>query len=157
MTDPAWRHQAIVAAFLVLSTGGQANADCAFEPQGEGRVAAVIDARSFRLDDGREVRLAGIERAGTDKASSRTALAALVSGRDVTLHGEDDAPDRYGRQPAFVFADGSETSGAGRDAPPRRGAGIRRSDRQGLRGSAGRRRGGGAAGQNGNLGSIPRP
>ena len=38
------------------------------------------------------------------------ALAALVSGRDVTLHGEDDAPDRYGRQPAFVFADGSETS-----------------------------------------------
>ena len=59
-TDPAWRHQAIVAAFLVLSTGGQANADCAFEPQGEGRVAAVVDGRSFRLDDGREVRLAGI-------------------------------------------------------------------------------------------------
>ena len=109
-TDPAWRHQAIVAAFLVLSTGGQANADCAFEPQGEGRVAAVVDGRSFRLDDGREVRLAGIERAGTDMASSRIALAALVSGRHVTLHGEDDAPDRYGRQPAFVFADGSETS-----------------------------------------------
>ena len=37
------------------------DADCAFEPQGEGRVAAVIDGRSFRLDDGREVRLAGIE------------------------------------------------------------------------------------------------
>ena len=65
---------------------------------------------AFRLDDGREVRLAGIERAGTDKASGRIALAALVSGRDVTLHGEDDTPDRYGRQPAFVFADGSETS-----------------------------------------------
>ena len=111
MTDPAWRHRAIVAAFLALSSGGgQANADCAFEPQGEGRVAAVVDGRSFRLDDGREVRLAGIERAGTDMASSRIALAALVSGRHVTLHGEDDAPDRYGRQPAFVFADGSETS-----------------------------------------------
>ena len=96
--------------FSLLSTGGQANADCAFEPQGEGRVAAVVDARSFRLDDGREVRLAGIEPAGTDKASGRAALAALVSGRDVTLRGEDDAPDRYGRQPAFVFADGSETS-----------------------------------------------
>ena len=112
-TDPAWRHQALVAAFLVLSTGGQANADCAFEPQGEGRVAAVVDGRSFRLDDGREVRLAGIERAGTDMASGRMALAALVSGRHVTLHGEDDAPDRYGRQPAFVFADGSETSAQG--------------------------------------------
>ena len=110
MTDPAWRHQAIVAAFLVLSTGGWANADCAFEPQGDGRVAAVIDGRSFRLDDGREIRLAGIERAGTDSARGRIALAALVSGRHVTLHGEDDAPDRYGRQPAFVFADNSEAS-----------------------------------------------
>ena len=37
-------------------------ADCALEPQGEGRVVAVIDARSLRLEDGREIRLAGIER-----------------------------------------------------------------------------------------------
>jgi len=70
----------------------------------------VLDGRSFRLDDGREVRLAGVERAETDKAGGRTALTALVGGRRVTLRGEDDAPDRYGRQPAFVFADGSETS-----------------------------------------------
>jgi len=110
MTDPAWRHRAIVAAFLVLSTAERANADCAFEPQGEGRVDAVIDGRSFRLDDGREIRLAGIELAGTDRASSRSALAALVSGRQVRLHGEDDAPDRYGRQPAIVFADDAQTS-----------------------------------------------
>lgn len=110
MTDPAWRHRAIVAAFLVLSTSGRANADCMFEPQGEGRVAAVLDGRSFRLDDGREVRLAGIERAGTDSDGGRAALGALVSGRHVTLHGEDDAPDRYGRQPAFVFVGGSNTS-----------------------------------------------
>jgi hypothetical protein len=27
----------------------------------------------------------------------------------VTLHGEDDAPDRYGRQPAFAFLAGAET------------------------------------------------
>jgi hypothetical protein len=53
MTDPAWRHRTIVAAILALSTCGQANADCAFEPQGEGRVATVLDGRSFRLDDGR--------------------------------------------------------------------------------------------------------
>ena len=26
----------------------------------------------------------------------------------MTLHGEDDTPDRYGRQPAFVFLGGSE-------------------------------------------------
>lgn len=108
MTDPAWRHRAIVAAFLVLSTSGRANADCMFEPQGEGRVAAVLDGRSFRLDDGREVRLAGIERTGTD--GGKAVLAALVAGRHVTLHGEDDTPDRYGRQAAVVFAEGSETS-----------------------------------------------
>jgi endonuclease YncB( thermonuclease family) len=108
MTDPAWRHRAIVAAFLVLSTSGRANADCMFEPQGEGRVAAVVDGRSFRLDDGREVRLAGIERTATD--GGRAALATLVVGRHVTLHGEDDTPDRYGRQAAVVFTEGSETS-----------------------------------------------
>ena len=113
VTDPAWRHQAIVAAFLVLSTGGRANADCAFAPQGEGRVAAVIDVRSFRLDDGREIRLAGIEPVEAGKEAGRArgaaALQAIIGGRDVTLHGEDDTPDRYGRQPAFVFVAGSET------------------------------------------------
>src|SRR6202035_853750 len=34
---------------------------CSFEAQGDGRVAAIIDARGFRIEDGREVRLAGIE------------------------------------------------------------------------------------------------
>src|SRR5262249_27003737 len=81
---------------------------CVFEAQGEGRVTEVIDARSFRLQDGREVRLAGIEPVATgaektEKTKRAAALAALVSGRDVTLHGADDTPDRYGRQPAFVF------------------------------------------------------
>ncbi|MGB9118216.1 MAG: thermonuclease family protein, partial [Bradyrhizobium sp.] len=46
---------------LMLAAGPAIAAGCAFEPQGEGRVATVIDARSFRLRDGREVRLAGIE------------------------------------------------------------------------------------------------
>ena len=81
---------------------------CAFEPpQGEGRVTTVIDARSFRLDDGREVRLSGIEPA--DKAKGAAALSTVLLGRDVTLRGEDDTPDRYGRQPAFVFIAGSDT------------------------------------------------
>ncbi len=74
---------------------------CSFEPQGEGRVSAIVDARTFRMDDGREVRLAGIETV-TDGAA---ALGALVAGRSVTLRGETDAPDRYGRQPAFVFVE----------------------------------------------------
>jgi endonuclease YncB( thermonuclease family) len=80
-------------------------APCSFEPQGEGRVNAIIDARSFRMEDGREVRLAGIETIATNSS----ALSALVAGRDVALRGETDAPDRYGRQPAFVFADSAGT------------------------------------------------
>jgi endonuclease YncB( thermonuclease family) len=98
---------------LLAATVSPADAaGCSFEPQGEGRVAAVIDARSFRLEDGREVRLAGIEPVISEKTkTNRTlALSAVVAGRDVTLSGEDDTPDRYGRQPAFVFLDRSDTS-----------------------------------------------
>jgi endonuclease YncB( thermonuclease family) len=76
---------------------------CSPTPQGEGRVSAVIDARTFRMEDGREVRLAGIETVTTTNGSA--ALGALVAGRSVTLHGETDAPDRYGRQPAFAFVE----------------------------------------------------
>jgi endonuclease YncB( thermonuclease family) len=82
---------------------------CAFEPQGEGRVVAVVDARTFRLEDGREIRLAAIEPANPDRAKGAAALSAILMGRDVTLRGADDTPDRYGRQPAFVFLAGSET------------------------------------------------
>jgi endonuclease YncB( thermonuclease family) len=82
---------------------------CAFEPQGEGRVAAVIDARTLRLEDGREVVLAGIEPIAPEHAKRTAALAAIAAGHDVTLSGEDDTPDRYGRQPAFVFIAGSDT------------------------------------------------
>ena len=115
MTRPALRGSASLPAcavsFLVLASVGPADAaDCALEPQGEGHVAAVIDGRSFRLDDGREVRLVGIEQTGTDKARNRAALSAIAAGREVTLHGDDDSPDRFGRQGAFVFVTGSEHS-----------------------------------------------
>jgi endonuclease YncB( thermonuclease family) len=79
---------------------------CSFTPQGEGRVSAIIDARTFRMDDGREVRLAGIETV----ADGNAALSALVAGRNVALRAESDAPDRYGRQAALVFADSTEAS-----------------------------------------------
>jgi len=95
---------------MLLASGAPAwSAGCSFEPQGEGRVAAVIDIRTIRLDDGREVRLAGIVPSSQDKTKA-AALAAIVDGREVALRGEDDAPDRYGRQPAFVFLQGSETT-----------------------------------------------
>jgi endonuclease YncB( thermonuclease family) len=100
----------VLGAIAPAVTGPALAAACSFEAQGEGRVSAIIDARTFRMDDGREVRLAGIETvtaaAGADGSA---ALGALVAGRNVTLRGETDAPDRYGRQPAFVFVEQAAT------------------------------------------------
>jgi endonuclease YncB( thermonuclease family) len=96
----------------VLASAGAAHAaGCSFAPQGEGRVAEIFDGRSFRLTDGREIRLAGIEATPSDPAAANKAVAltALLAGRDVTLRGEDDTPDRYGRQSAFVFLAPSDT------------------------------------------------
>ena len=107
-------HRAAIAlcslSFVAAVTPAIA-AGCAFEPQGEGRVANVIDARSFRLQDGREVRLAGIEPVSPEKpaANRAPALATILGDREVKLRGEDDTPDRYGRQPAFVFLAPAET------------------------------------------------
>ena len=90
----------------VVSPAAASAAPCAFELQGEGRVTEVTAARSFRLQDGRDVRLGGIEPAfpaETEAAEKRQrALTTILAGRDVRLGGEDDTPDRYGRQTAFV-------------------------------------------------------
>ena len=115
MKHMAWRrHAALTACISSLAvpiTAGRASAaECTLEKQGEGRVAAAVDTRSLRLDDGREILLAGIERGRADGSSGRAALAAIAAGREVTLHGDDDSPDRYGRQAAFVFVTGSQHS-----------------------------------------------
>src|SRR4051794_30868056 len=70
----------VLGAIAATVTGPAFAAGCSFEPQGEGRVSAIIDARSFRTDDGREVRLAGIETAtaGAGKAAGAAALSALI-------------------------------------------------------------------------------
>jgi len=106
------RYAAILfGGLLVVAVADSADAaGCWFEPQGEGRAASVIDARSFRLDDGREVRLAGIEPVAAGSADRGSALSTLVSGHNVRLSGEDDMPDRYGRQPAFVFMESADDS-----------------------------------------------
>jgi endonuclease YncB( thermonuclease family) len=95
--------QFLLPGTLVIASAASSHAACTFPEQGSGRVAAVVDIRTIRMADGAEIRLAGIEPATDDK--SGTALAALVIGRDVTLHGDSDAPDRYGRQTAFVTLD----------------------------------------------------
>lgn len=126
---------------------------CAFAVQGEGRVASIVDARSFRLADGSEVRLAGIEPVSSG-ADDTAALSAMLLGEDVTLRGEDDTPDRYGRQAAFVFLKSSGNlvqglllaQGAALVSPE-----VADKD---CAGGACRRRGKGPNGQAGNLGQF---
>lgn len=96
----------VTAALLVTEPATALASACQFEPQGEGRVADIVDSRSLRLDDGREVRLLGIE----PLATTKQALTAMLIGRDVNLRGVDDAPDRYGRQPALVFPADADAS-----------------------------------------------
>jgi len=93
-----------LGAGLIAGADREAAAGCLFDAFGEGAVADVVDGRSFRLDDGREIRLLGIEAEDGGKA----ALAAIVTGQDVTLRGTDETPDRYGRQSAFAFLGASE-------------------------------------------------
>ncbi|MFT6669734.1 MAG: endonuclease YncB(thermonuclease family) [Afipia broomeae] len=97
------------AVLLTAGSGGSLRAACEFALQGEGRVSGVLDVRTFRLGDGREIRLAGIEPAGDIRARGKETLASLIDGRDVTLRSSDDGPDRYGRQHAFVFLKDMET------------------------------------------------
>jgi len=100
---------AICGGVLLLASGsGAVAAGCADLPaQGEGVVAAILDPRTLRLDDGREVRLAGIEPIPERRAEAVAALTTLLLGEPVTLRGANDVPDRYGRQPAVVVADRS--------------------------------------------------
>jgi len=111
-----------------------ASAGCRFELVGTGKVAKVIDGRSFVLDDGREVRLAAVEvplppppgesalqaapgetaaRAAASEAA-RAALAAMLDGATVELRHQGMAVDRYGRilAHAYLAGDGAARSAA---------------------------------------------
>jgi endonuclease YncB( thermonuclease family) len=97
-------------ALIALAATPSRAGPCDFEPQGEGHVSEVISGKGFRLADGREIRLTGIEPVSSDatRAGRAAMLSAIVLDKDVRLHGEDDTPDRYGRQAAFVFLGDSD-------------------------------------------------
>ena len=88
---------------LVASTSIACASACSFEPHGIGRITDAIDIRTMRMSDGAEVRLAGIEPGIPDPSTA--ALMELIPTGDVSIHGESDVPDRYGRQSAFIFAE----------------------------------------------------
>ncbi|GAB6059962.1 thermonuclease family protein [Desulfonatronum parangueonense] len=78
----------------------------------EARVKWVPDGDTIHLEDGRRVRLLGIDAPefGRDNApdqyyarESRDYLRRLVGSRPVRLETDDQGPDRYGRVLAYVF------------------------------------------------------
>jgi endonuclease YncB( thermonuclease family) len=82
--------------------------ECRYDVVGTGTVALVHDGRSFSLDDGREVRLDGIEvppvpasGVSADRAAAglaaKAALEELVLHRRVELLARQAETDRYGR------------------------------------------------------------
>jgi endonuclease YncB( thermonuclease family) len=95
---------------------------CRYNVVGSGRVVSVVDGRSFALEDGREVRLAGIETppppnpgpgdSGPGAASAaKAALESLVLGRTVDLRQRQPVNDRYGRIVALIsLLEGTEAS-----------------------------------------------
>jgi endonuclease YncB( thermonuclease family) len=93
---------AMLCGMLFGATAPSLAAGCEFDIQGEGVVSAVVDARTLRLEDGREVRLAGVEIVAGEPEDRKSVLTALI-GRHMILRGERDDPDRYGRQSVFLY------------------------------------------------------
>jgi endonuclease YncB( thermonuclease family) len=111
-----------MAAFIALPTepaGAESrpSTSCRSESGGTGKVRAITDGRSFTLDDGREIRLAGIEapllpgpgEAGTRAKAglaARATLESIIAGQNVELRQNGMPADRYGRTTAFVYVSG---------------------------------------------------
>ncbi len=125
------RQDRFLAAFVVAIFGAVCGsgavaqdqphtAPCGTAEIARATVNRVIDGRTFVLDDGREVRLAGIEvpllppsqGGGTSPggAAARDALEALAGGDTVLLRQVEFPSDRYGRLVAYAYTlrDGDE-------------------------------------------------
>ena len=96
-----------IGATLLVAAMPTAAAACGAAALGEARVTAIPDSRTVALDDGRLVRLAGIEWMVPPEAA-KAALSDLLLNRFVALKG-DPAPDRYNRIHAYPSVSGSET------------------------------------------------
>ena len=127
-----------VVAAIVLAGGGaraeDAPAPCRFEPIGGARVATVLDERTLRLTDGREVRLAGLAPLALPPAkapnprraaeAAKADLSASALGKDVRLQRFGAEHDRYGRTVAYVFADEKDSASSLQQALLAHGHGL---------------------------------
>jgi endonuclease YncB( thermonuclease family) len=97
----------LVAGCAGLLTTTIASAQpCKFETVGSGAVRAVVDGRTLALNDGREVRLAGLEVPAAP--AGKAALQTMLGGREIVLKRLGTQTDRHGRLLAHVFTAGGE-------------------------------------------------
>lgn len=107
-----------IAALVLSLSSASTFADCNLERGPTHSVVRLVDAETLDLDDGRQVRLAGVlvpraEDVGATgpwppETEARVALAARVVGKSVTLRYDAQREDRYGRRVAYLdVADGA--------------------------------------------------
>lgn len=92
----------LIAAAPLCSGGEALGGPCLPADGGKTIVSSVQNGRTFKLDDGREWRLAGIETAGRGPE----ALRHLTDGQAVVLQA-GAATDRYGRLTGFAALPGA--------------------------------------------------
>jgi endonuclease YncB( thermonuclease family) len=97
---------ASAAAGMFLACSAAAQEPCQLTAIGTANATAVRDGRTLMLDNGQELRLAGIEVAD----DSGAALEGLVTGRALRLERLGAERDRYGRVVAFAFAGDAQQS-----------------------------------------------
>lgn len=93
------------ALAAMLASPALAQDACGLDAIGGGIAVRAVDGRSFVLQDGREILLAGIE----VPSGGETHLNQLLGGQNVTLRSAEAGPDRYRRLPAFATVSASKT------------------------------------------------
>ena len=110
------RDRSLPAALLAMCIAGPACADCPVSGEETVRVSAVETRLELRLEDGRLIRLIGLDPASQtpsdpDRAdAARATLAAQLAGHTITLHRVSATPDRWGRIAAMAFATGDTSA-----------------------------------------------
>ena len=108
---------AVLVLLLVAGMVARCEAACPSAGTSPATMAAVDPRLELHLADGRRIRLAGLDPAGStpgdpDRAdTSRAAMAAALAGRQVIAQPLSDKPDRWGRIPAMAFLEGDPMPG----------------------------------------------
>ncbi|MCC6736640.1 MAG: thermonuclease family protein [Bauldia sp.] len=103
---------AIAAGPAIAAERGFADAGCELVPGIAGRVEAIIDATTLRLEGGAELRLAGLEPVAPSPATAAAAmtfLADVALGRTVEVRYGPVSADRYGRSVGHAWLVGTAT------------------------------------------------